>query len=134
MAVLAWVALSRRRVRGQTDELRGKNEELGRALHEAEGATRVKSEFLANMSHEIRTPMNGILRIIELAQNTSLSPEQSEFITGAQQSAESLLILLNDIPDFSKVEAGHLDLQLQPVDFSVRRCLGRAVGRARDGG
>jgi PAS domain S-box-containing protein len=81
---------------------------------EAETANLTKSSFLANMSHELRTPMNGIIGMASLLADTSLTSEQREQVDTVRQSAESLLVILNDILDLSKIEAGKLELQLEP--------------------
>jgi signal transduction histidine kinase/ActR/RegA family two-component response regulator len=112
-----WVFVLRRRVQSQTNELIRKNEELAVLLNAATEATRLKSEFLANMSHEIRTPLNAILGLTELALDNPSPEEQQEYLRDVLHSAESLLSLLNDILDLSKVEAGRLELD--PVPTSI---------------
>ena len=90
------------------------NGELAERTAQAEAASVSKSAFLASMSHEIRTPMNAILGMHSLIQKTSLTPRQLDYLKKSERAAKSLLGLLNDILDYSKVEAGKLSLDPQP--------------------
>ena len=92
--------------------------ELQRALLAADAASRSKGQFLANMSHEIRTPINAIMGLLQLLSYTALAPQQGELVHKARTATRSLLDILNDILDYSKIEAGKLELNPEPFELS----------------
>jgi two-component system, sensor histidine kinase and response regulator len=103
------------------DRIRQRTQELEKATHTALEASHAKSEFLANMSHELRTPMNGLLGMLDVVLDSGLAADQREQLETAQRCAYSLLGLLNDILDLSKIEAGKM--VFERISFNVRAVL-----------
>ena len=98
-------------------DLKKSSEELRMAKELAEKSLKVKEVFLANMSHEIRTPMNGVIGMIDLLAESELDATQKEYVQTIKKSSETLLEILNDILDLSKLEAGKMELRLSPISL-----------------
>jgi signal transduction histidine kinase/AmiR/NasT family two-component response regulator len=119
------LALHRSSLENQVAERNRVNAELRLAKEKAEDVARLKSEFLANMSHEIRTPMNGVMGMISLVLDKCSNPEEREQLLVAQNAANALVTILNDILDLSKIEAGKMTIET--IDFDLRNTLREAL-------
>lgn len=106
--------------------LETRERQLEKARDSALESAQIKGEFAANVSHELRTPLNAVLGMLELLQDMGLTPKQVEYVTIARNAGEALLKLIEDILDFSRIEAGKL--KLQPVDFVLHEMLDEVVG------
>ena len=113
-------------VRQRTAELESERATMLEAKRQADEARDAKGRFLANISHEIRTPLNGIIGLSRLLEGMSVPPEALETIRMIRSSGDTLLKLINDVLDFSKVDAGKLELEIAP--FHLRQCLEESVG------
>jgi len=129
-----WIAIVRNitarkmdetKLKEYAQELERKNEEMETALITAREATQLKGRFLATMSHEIRTPLNGVLGMTDVLLETTLKPEQQEYAETIKRSATSLLALINDILDLSRIEAGKL--KIRSIAFSLKTLLDDTV-------
>lgn len=108
-------------LRPLVNRLQRQNRELIDLNANLENVNRVKGDFLANMSHEIRTPLNGVIGMSELLGKTTLSEQQSDYRNTIQRSAENLLVILDDILDYSKLDAGKM--RLDPEPFDLHQCM-----------
>lgn len=117
----------------QAEELQQRSEEIARKNLQLEAASRMKSEFLASMSHELRTPLNAVIGFAEVLRDGlagDLTGEQKVFVTDILESGEHLLSLINDILDLSKIESGHMTLDLEALDIVA--VLSASVGMLRE--
>ena len=122
----------RETLRAQGEELERQRAELVEKTRRSEEADRLKSAFIANMSHEIRTPLNSVLALSQLLRDGmagSLSGDQRKYLEVIERNGQNLLRLINDILDLSRIEAGHLEVELQPVDLTdhIRATVGTLV-------
>jgi signal transduction histidine kinase/DNA-binding response OmpR family regulator/HPt (histidine-containing phosphotransfer) domain-containing protein len=116
---------SRRQIAEQSDEIRVQNDALMHAREEALQAAKAKSVFLATMSHEIRTPLNGVLGMTRLLEETRLDEEQQDLLRTIQVSGNTLLRVINDVLDFSRIESGKIELEEEP--YSLRGVIEEAL-------
>lgn len=112
-------------LRETLEQMEIQNVELDLAKKRAQEAARIKSEFLANMSHELRTPLNGVIGFTRQTLKTPLTPTQSDYLQTIERSANNLLTIINDVLDFSKLEAGKL--VLEHIPFALRETLDEVV-------
>lgn len=129
IVLIASIVLVKKEVERKTHDLAKTNQELQLQKEIAEAASITKSQFLANMSHEIRTPMNGLMGMMQLLEMTKLTDEQKEYIQFCRTSSDILLNVINDILDYSKIEAGMMKLEKTPID--IRKVIGEVAGLYR---
>lgn len=127
--IMFWAVLLRKQVLRQTSVIQLQLDEAEHLRAAAESAARLKSEFLANMSHEIRTPLNGILGMTDLALTEKISPVVRDYLETARESGGSLLQIINDVLDLSKIEAGHM--KIERIAFDLEKCIRDAAAILR---
>jgi len=117
-SVAAWLRKNTTHAARIAEELELKEQALSEALFDADKATRAKSDFLANLSHEVRTPVNGVLGMTHLLLDTRLTAEQRELARTLERSSKALLEVINEVLDFSRIDAGKLVVQKQGFSFA----------------
>jgi len=106
-------------------DLKNTEEELVKTLAIAQESTKIKEQFLANMSHEIRTPIHGIISLVKILSGTALNEEQKKYLDAVQYSADNLMVIINDILDISKIEAGKMTFE--EIPFSIKSIAQHAI-------
>lgn len=117
LMIIVYVFSANRKLQREISVRKKIEESLARAKVKADAANQAKDDFLANMSHEVRTPMNAVVGMADLMSETKLSIEQRAYNHAIQNSAASLLVIINDILDLSKIEAGKLELEIRPFEL-----------------
>jgi signal transduction histidine kinase/CheY-like chemotaxis protein len=118
----------------KTRDLEAQAVALRLAREESESANKAKSAFLATMSHEIRTPMNGVIGMADLLRHTPLTEQQADYVGVIRGSGQSLMVIINDILDYSKIESGKMDLECRPFDLraAIKACVDLLMPRAQE--
>ncbi len=113
-------------IKKNNQKLKNAMEEARRMAEKAAEADKMKSQFLANISHEIRTPMNGVIGFLEMLKSTGLTKEQYEYIGEATSATEHMMQLINDLLDYSKMEAGG-ETELEKIPFDLKKCVSEVM-------
>ncbi|MEN9383002.1 MAG: hypothetical protein RL323_145 [Pseudomonadota bacterium] len=123
-------------LQAKTRDLEAQAVALRQAREESETANKAKSAFLATMSHEIRTPMNGVIGMADLLRHTKLTEQQADYLGVIRSSGQSLMVIINDILDYSKIESGKMELECRSFDLraAIKACVDLLMPRAQEKG